>query len=41
LGFVHPPVNRDDCGALVFGPKLFDDSLAEQGDLLLGFRRKA
>jgi hypothetical protein len=41
LGFVHPPVNGADFGVLVFRPDLFDDLLAEQGGLLLGFGHKA
>src|SRR5262245_15380351 len=41
LRFVHPPVNRADLWLIGFRLDLFDDLLAEQGDLLLGFRYKA
>src|SRR5262245_8408445 len=41
LGLVPPPVKRADFGVLGFGLNLFDDLLAKQGDLSLGFGHKA
>jgi hypothetical protein len=41
LRFIHPPVNCADLRLIGFRLNLFDDPLAEQGDLLFGFRHKA
>ena len=41
LRFVHPPVNRAERWLLGFRLNLFEELLAEQGDLLLSFRHKA